>query len=333
MTLRPRPGRGRLRAHPRPRPRAAPWSRRRAGSDRTPRRRCCGRRGSARRRAAAAAGRRRRGGARRRPSPARVDEVDPAAQVNPVAGFLLPDHVDESLEVFAVDGTPLGELLVAAGRRRRWSWEPAPGRPLPATRRRAPGWPPSRRSLGRLAAGLVAADASARGRARRRRRRAGRVGAVGVPARRRHDAVDRRPGGRRRQLRGRRRSSGGRSRSCRALLLDVADDLDELELDEAGRAARPRPTATWPAWGSPCGSGELTRTDDGLLGWFLDDDFTHAPPRRPGGRRPRPRGRARPRPPRPLGADAATSRPSTRSATRTCTPRTRSAAARACRGC
>jgi hypothetical protein len=31
--------------------------------------------------------------------------------INPVAGFLLPDHVDESLEVFDTAGTPLGELL------------------------------------------------------------------------------------------------------------------------------------------------------------------------------------------------------------------------------
>ena len=38
--------------------------------------------------------------------PARVDEIDPAAQVNPVAGFLLPDHVDESIEVFGIDGDP-----------------------------------------------------------------------------------------------------------------------------------------------------------------------------------------------------------------------------------
>ena len=40
-----------------------------------------------------------------------VDQADATKQVNPVAGFLLPDHMDESLEVFAADGRPLGELL------------------------------------------------------------------------------------------------------------------------------------------------------------------------------------------------------------------------------
>ena len=37
---------------------------------------------------------------------ARVDQVEPTLQVNPVAGFLLPDHLDESLEVFGIDGAP-----------------------------------------------------------------------------------------------------------------------------------------------------------------------------------------------------------------------------------
>ena len=31
--------------------------------------------------------------------------------MNPVVGFVLPDHLDESLEVFGIDGAPIGELL------------------------------------------------------------------------------------------------------------------------------------------------------------------------------------------------------------------------------
>jgi hypothetical protein len=93
---------------------------------------------------------------------ARVDQVEPPLQVNPVAGFLLPDHLDESLEVFGVDGSPLGELLheaVSGG----VTWEIAAGREGPADAAPMFGLAPSQFALGRLASGLVAADAAARG--------------------------------------------------------------------------------------------------------------------------------------------------------------------------
>ena len=64
-------------------------------------------------------------------SEARVDQVDAALQINPVCGFLLPDHLDESLEFFGADGAPLGELLhdaISGG----VMWEIAAGRPGPA---------------------------------------------------------------------------------------------------------------------------------------------------------------------------------------------------------
>src|SRR5204862_6216064 len=44
---------------------------------------------------------------------ARIDEVEPARQVSPLCGFLLPDHVDESIEVFGAAGVALGELSTA----------------------------------------------------------------------------------------------------------------------------------------------------------------------------------------------------------------------------
>ena len=31
------------------------------------------------------------------PAEARVDQVDPSKTVNPVAGFLLPDHIDDNI--------------------------------------------------------------------------------------------------------------------------------------------------------------------------------------------------------------------------------------------
>src|SRR5690606_9081493 len=62
---------------------------------------------------------------------ANVDQVTPANMVNPVAGFLLPDHIDEALEFFDTAGAPLGQLMhepFGGG----VMWEIAPGRAGPA---------------------------------------------------------------------------------------------------------------------------------------------------------------------------------------------------------
>ena len=205
---------------------------------------------------------------------ARVDEVEPAQQVSPVAGFLLPDHVDESVEFFGADGAPLGELLVepvAGG----VVWEPAPGRPLPADAAPGADLAPAARPLGWLASGAVAADAVARG---------GRAaGAEGGPPESALSAFLRAidttlwtcdtlagvgtaaPGG----------IVGRPVAVVRAVLaVDVADDLAALELDEAGRAARAAAYRELAAVEVPVRLGEVTRTDDGLLGYFLDDDYS-----------------------------------------------------------
>ncbi|CCK31822.1 hypothetical protein BN159_7443 [Streptomyces davaonensis JCM 4913] len=210
--------------------------------------------------------------------PARVDEIDPGAQVNPVAGFLLPDHVDESVEVFSADGTPLGELLVepvGGG----VTWEPAPGRPLPPGPR-PPGadLPPAQAVLGRLAAGMVAADATAR---------AGRTAADAAadPQPVRESAlsaflravdttlwtVDPVSGAGSSAVGG----IVGRPVAVvtATLTLDVADDLDALELDAAGRTAREAAYRDLARHDIPVRLGEITRSDDGLLGYFLDGDF------------------------------------------------------------
>jgi hypothetical protein len=92
---------------------------------------------------------------------ARVDQIEPALQVNPVVGFVMPDHLDESLEVFGVDGAPIGELLhepVSGG----VMWEIAAGREGPADAGPLYGLTPAQLAAGRFAAGLVAADARAR---------------------------------------------------------------------------------------------------------------------------------------------------------------------------
>jgi hypothetical protein len=93
---------------------------------------------------------------------ARVDQKDRAAQVNPVVGFLLPDHIDEALEIFDVEGVPLGQVAHEATSDAVF-WEGAPGRTDigPADGPLADGTP-LRRRLGFLAAGLSAADAADR---------------------------------------------------------------------------------------------------------------------------------------------------------------------------
>ena len=92
-----------------------------------------------------------------------IDQSDPSKQVNPVAGFLLPDHMDESLEVFATDGRPLGELLHDSFSD-AVAWEIAPGRTDVAPAAGPTDDPDANHHrVGWIAAGLVAADAVDRG--------------------------------------------------------------------------------------------------------------------------------------------------------------------------
>ena len=93
-----------------------------------------------------------------------VDQVTPAAMVNPVAGFLLPDHIDESLEVFAADGSPIGELshdpITGAV-----TWEAAPGRPVPPDAGPFTAVAATQSPIADVAAGVLLADVTARGNA------------------------------------------------------------------------------------------------------------------------------------------------------------------------
>ena len=59
-----------------------------------------------------------------------VDQIHPEVAVNPICGFLLPDHIDEALEVFDRAGDPLGQLMHDTVTD-AVMWEPAPGRPVP----------------------------------------------------------------------------------------------------------------------------------------------------------------------------------------------------------
>ncbi len=203
---------------------------------------------------------------------ARVDQVDPAQSVNPVAGFLLPDHIDEALEVFDVAGAPLGQLMhepFGGG----VIWDPAPGRPVPADAGPLEGLGPPQRIVGHLAAGLVAEDAGQR---------------KGLPARPEAEStlsallraidttlwtVDAYAGLGSEHIVG---LVGRPMAVVRARLsLDVQSDLEDVDLsDPQKKEAREQAYRDLAALAFPVRLGELTRTDDGLLGFFVDDDYS-----------------------------------------------------------
>jgi hypothetical protein len=200
---------------------------------------------------------------------ARVDQVDPTLAVNPVAGFLLPDHLDESLEVFGVDGSPLGELLhePVGG---SVVWEIAAGREGPPDAGPSYGLSPAQQSLGWLAAGVVAADAAARG---------GETGSSESSLSALLRAIDT-------TLwtvdtfasLGSEHVAGLVGRPIAVVRAHLRLELrpeDDLDLSDPARAAERRAAEeALAAVAFPVRLGELTRTDDGVLGFFVDDDYS-----------------------------------------------------------
>ena len=205
---------------------------------------------------------------------ARVDQVEPSLAVSPVAGFLMPDHIDESLELFAADGAPLGELLheaVSGG----VLWEIAPGREGPADAGPLFGLAPAQRVLGSLAAGLVGADARARAGVARSPDAAG-ESALSALLR----AIDT-------TLwtvdtfaaLGSEHVAGLVGRPIAVVRAQLRLELkppSELDLSDPARAAEWRAAEERTArYAFPVRIGELTRSDDGVLGFFVDDDYAH----------------------------------------------------------
>lgn len=205
---------------------------------------------------------------------ARVDQQHAELEISPVAGWLLPDHVDEGLEVFDAAGTSLGQLihdeLTGAV-----LWEGAPGRPGPAGGPPDPGDDPGARHVTRLAAGCVEADAMARALPQPPPESAlsaflravdttlwtvDPLGSVGTGA-----------------VAG---LVGRPIAVVRATLrLDVQDDLDALDFGTgdagaAARAARAQAYADLAVRAVTVRLGELTRSDDGLIAYAVDDDYS-----------------------------------------------------------
>jgi hypothetical protein len=199
-----------------------------------------------------------------------VDQLEPRLAVNPVAGFLLPDHIDEALEFFDVHGTPLGQLAHDALSGAVF-WEPAPGRPLPPDAGPLAGLAAHDVLVGELAAGVVVADVAARTQAAPPHASAltamlraidttlwsvDTFAAVGSPT-----------------IAG---LVGRPIAVVRAtLVLDAPDDLLDVDVTAPGGAdARRAAFAAMREQRIPVQLGALTRSDDALLGFFVDDDYT-----------------------------------------------------------
>jgi hypothetical protein len=198
-----------------------------------------------------------------------VDQLDPEGAISPVAGFLLPDHIDEELEAFTPAGTPIGQLghdaVTGAV-----IWEPAPGRPVPPDAGPLVDLDAQARTTGEIAAALVQMDAAARHAGATQDSALSALlraidttlwtvdtfAAVGSPT-----------------VAG---LVGRPVAVVRALLtLDAPDDLDEVEVTAvSGVAGRRSAFEAMREQRFPVKLGTLTRSDDSLLGFYVDDDYT-----------------------------------------------------------
>jgi hypothetical protein len=199
-----------------------------------------------------------------------VDQLRAALAVTPVSGFLLPDHIDEALEVFDRDGNPLGQVMHDSVTD-AVTWEVAPGRPLPPDAGPLADIPAHAQHAALVAAGLVESDIDTRhhddpptASSLSALLRAidstlwtvDTYAAIGSPT-----------------------IAGLVGRPVAVvrltLRLDAPDDLDEVDVTAAGGLDARR--AAFQALADqqfPVRIGELGRSDDGVLGFFVDDDYT-----------------------------------------------------------
>lgn len=203
-----------------------------------------------------------------------VDQLAGDAAVTPVSGYLLPDHLDESLEVFDRFGSPIGEVLHDSVSD-AVAFEPAPGRAVPPDAGPLTGVPGEfaghAQHVALLAAGLVHADVDARHAAEPAGRSA--LSALLRAIDTTSWSIDTF------QALGSPTVAGlvGRPVAVvRATLrLELPDDLDEVLVTEPGGPdARRAAFAALATERFPVRLGDLGRSDDSLLGFFVDDDYT-----------------------------------------------------------
>lgn len=202
---------------------------------------------------------------------AHVDQSTDAGVRNPIGAWLLPDHVDRALEVFDREGVPLGQLR-HVGRDRAVTWEGAPGRPEPLGT--SPGAVIDDRHTAEFARTLIERDATERERfdveeepdretplnslLRAIDTTLWTVDPFGQHGTEFYSVLTGRP------------IAVVRAR----LKLEVLSDLSNYsDLDEELQKAR---AAAYDALSSrefEVRLGALTRFEDGLLGYFVDDDY------------------------------------------------------------
>ena len=203
---------------------------------------------------------------------ATIDQLEPASMVNPVAGFFLPDHIDEALEVFDAAGNPLGQLFhepISGG----VTWEIAPGRDGPPDAGPLHGLTQAQQLLGLMSAAVVAKDAEVRGGLAAKPDDESALSALLRAIDTTLWTVDTFA------VLGATHVAGLVGRPIAVvrstLRLDIRNDIGELSFaDPAQQAAREAAYAALADRAFPVRLGEITRDDDGVLGFFVDDDFS-----------------------------------------------------------
>lgn len=202
---------------------------------------------------------------------ANVNQVTSTLMVNPISGFLLPDHIDESLEFFDAAGQPLGEVLhdPLSG---AVTWSPAPGRPLPPDAAPLDGLPQqSAQHVALLATGLVTSDVQTRAGATAPSESTltAFLRAVDTTL----HSIDAYAGVGAPTIAG---LVGRPIAVVRASVrLDAPDDVDQVEVTAVGGPDARREAFTRLARERvQLRIGELSRTDDATLGFFVDDDYS-----------------------------------------------------------
>jgi len=196
-----------------------------------------------------------------------IDQENPEAAGNPVCAWLLPDHVDNALEFFDPAGEPQGQLrhdLVTEG----VVWEGAPGVPGPLGAGPPESMSPHAAALATALVQRDAADRNVRG-ARSESPLSALLRVIDTTL----WTVD--PFG----TTGREYFASLTGRPIAvvraSLMLEVPSDASDYPQLSAGerdqRAAAFRALA---ARAFDIRLGALTRFDDGLLGYFVDDDYT-----------------------------------------------------------
>lgn len=198
-----------------------------------------------------------------------VDQLRAALAVSPVSGFLLPDHIDEALEIFDRDGNPIGQVMHDSVTD-AVTWETAPGRPLPPDAGPLADVPLHAQHASLLAAGLIQCDIDTRHGENPPAKSSltallraidstlwsvDTYAAIGSPT-----------------IAG---LVGRPVAVVRATLrLDAPDDVDEVDVTAlGGPEARRTAFQALADQQFPFRIGELGRSDDGVLGFFVDDDY------------------------------------------------------------